>query len=189
MNTPTVHILYSFVTKIVFPTKSLRLHPGALKTHTAMLARSFWTSFDFLISSLQSVSNFTQKGWLEGENSIVSRSFTGIQSSMVHAVLASSVLLVPSNLKVSLLNRCCAMWHQPLSLIPNTHSREQLSYLITGEICHHPPHPWYSKPGCQARHSYGMTISKLPTQQRRPYQQVLFMERSLLRGPSHPQWP
>lgn len=111
-----------------------------------MLDRSFWTSLDFLISSLQSVSNFTQKGWLEGENSIVRRSFTGIQSNMVHAVLASGVLLVPTNLKVGLLKRFCAMWHQPLSLIPNTHSREQLSYLITGKICHHPANPWYSTP-------------------------------------------
>lgn len=35
-------------------------------THTAMLARSFCTSLDFLISSLQSVSSFVQKGWLQG---------------------------------------------------------------------------------------------------------------------------
>lgn len=33
-----------------------------LGTHTAMLDRSFWTSLDFLISSLQSASSFTQKG-------------------------------------------------------------------------------------------------------------------------------
>lgn len=39
-----------------------------LGTHTAMLDLSFWTSLDFLISSLQSASSFTQKGWLEGKH-------------------------------------------------------------------------------------------------------------------------
>ena len=33
-----------------------------------MLALSFWMSLDFLISSLQSASSFTQKGWLEGKH-------------------------------------------------------------------------------------------------------------------------
>lgn len=55
-----------------------------------MLDRSFWMSFDFLISSLQSVSNFTQKGWLEGEDIIISTSFTGIQSNTMHTVMTSS---------------------------------------------------------------------------------------------------
>lgn len=42
-----------------------------LGTHTATLDRSFWTSLDFLISSLQSASSRTQKGWLQGRHGVL----------------------------------------------------------------------------------------------------------------------
>ena len=56
-------------------------HDEELETYTATLDRSFCTSLDFLISSLQSASSFPQKGWLQGKDGTPGRSSQGTRST------------------------------------------------------------------------------------------------------------